>query len=81
MGDITLGVTLEVMGLGSSLIYAPACFAERPELAALATASAQVEAARKQGLRITADMSTYTAGATGLDASMPLWVQAGGTEA
>lgn len=125
------------MGVGSSLIYAPAFFAETPELIALAKASAdcggmyishirnesdhidqaiaelieiskasggpaeiyhlkqagkenwgkldaviaQVEAARAAGLRITADMYTYTAGATGLDASMPLWVQAGGTEA
>jgi N-acyl-D-amino-acid deacylase len=42
---------------------------------------ARVEAARAQGLRITADMYTYTAGATGLDAAMPLWVQAGGREA
>ena len=33
-----------------------------------------------QGLRITADMYTYPAGATGLDAAMPLWVQAGGLE-
>src|SRR3954469_4494672 len=33
---------------------------------------ARVEAARAQGLRITANMYTYTAGATGLDASMPL---------
>jgi N-acyl-D-amino-acid deacylase len=41
---------------------------------------ARVEAARAAGLRITADMYTYTAGATGLDASMPLWVQAGGLE-
>lgn len=125
------------MGVGSSLIYAPAFFAETPELIALASASAQcggmyishirnesdhidvaiaelieiarksggpaeiyhlkqagkanwgkldaviaqVEAARAEGLRITADMYTYTAGATGLDAAMPLWVQAGGTEA
>jgi N-acyl-D-amino-acid deacylase len=37
-----------------------------------------VEAARAQGLKITADMYTYTAGATGLDASMPPWVQEGG---
>lgn len=125
------------MGLGSSLIYAPAFYAETPELIALAKASAacggmyishmrnesdrideaidelitiareaggpaeiyhlkeagaenwgklpavvkQVEAARAAGIRITADMYNYTAGATGLDASMPLWVQAGGLEA
>ena len=37
-----------------------------------------VEAARAEGLQITADMYTYTAGATGLDASMPPWVQEGG---
>ncbi len=41
---------------------------------------AKVEAARKAGLRITADMYNYTAGATGLDAAMPTWVQAGGYE-
>jgi len=41
---------------------------------------ARVEAARAAGLRITADMYTYTAGATGLDASMPPWVQEGGLE-
>jgi N-acyl-D-amino-acid deacylase len=34
--------------------------------------------AQKQGLHITADMYTYTAGATGLDAAMPTWVQEGG---
>ena len=124
------------MGVGSSLIYAPASFAETPELIALATASAQcggmyishmrnesddlvesveelisiakasggpaeiyhlkqagkgnwgkldaviarVEAARASGTRITADMYTYVAGATGLDAAMPPWVQAGGYE-
>ncbi|PZN92049.1 MAG: aminoacylase, partial [Alphaproteobacteria bacterium] len=42
---------------------------------------ARVEAARAAGIRITADMYNYTAGATGLDASMPLWVQDGGLEA
>src|SRR5437763_6105410 len=42
---------------------------------------ARVNAARANGLRITADMYTYTAGATGLDAAMPTWVQAGGYEA
>jgi N-acyl-D-amino-acid deacylase len=41
----------------------------------------QIEAARAAGLRITTDMYTYTAGATGLDAAMPTWVQAGGVEA
>jgi N-acyl-D-amino-acid deacylase len=39
---------------------------------------AKVEAARKDGLQITADMYTYTAGATGLDAAMPPWVLDGG---
>src|SRR4029078_10268963 len=39
---------------------------------------AKVEAARAQGLKITADMYTYPAGATGLDASMPPWVLDGG---
>jgi N-acyl-D-amino-acid deacylase len=39
---------------------------------------AHVEASRKAGVRITADMYLYTAGATGLDASMPPWVQEGG---
>jgi N-acyl-D-amino-acid deacylase len=42
---------------------------------------ARIEAARARGLRITSDMYTYIAGATGLDAAMPLWVQAGGQEA
>jgi N-acyl-D-amino-acid deacylase len=39
---------------------------------------AKVEAARAEGLRITADMYLYTAGSTGLDAAMPPWVQEGG---
>jgi len=125
------------MGVGSSLIYAPAYFAETPELTALAAeagkcggmyishirdegprlieaidelvaisqgsgaraeiyhfkqsgranwdkidaAIARVEAARARGLRITADMYTYPASSTGLDAAMPLWVQEGGIEA
>ncbi|MCA1653232.1 MAG: amidohydrolase family protein [Sphingomonadales bacterium] len=125
------------MGVGSSLIYSPATFAETPELIALAQASAacggmyishmrnesdhvleavdeliaiarqsggpaeiyhlkqagrgnwdkldpiiaRVDAARRGGTRITADMYTYTAGATGLDAAMPPWVRAGGYDA
>lgn len=44
-------------------------------------AIARVEKARAAGLRISADMYTYTAGGTGLAASMPPWVQDGGNEA
>ena len=124
------------LGVGSSLIYAPAYYAETPELIAITeeaakcggmyishmrneghdlleaidelieisrrsgapaeiyhfkqagqanwdkldAAIAKVNAARAEGLRITADMYTYPAGATGLDAAMPVWVQAGGLE-
>ncbi len=39
---------------------------------------AKVDSARAVGLHITADMYNYVAGATGLDASMPPWVQEGG---
>ena len=42
---------------------------------------AMVEKARQDGLQITADMYTYPAGATGLDAAMPPWVLDGGYEA
>jgi len=125
------------MGVGSSLIYSPANYAETPELVALVREAgrcggmyishmrnegnhvleamdeliaisrqsgtpaeiyhlkaagrpnwgkldamiAKIQAARKAGLRISADMYTYTAGATGLDAAMPPWVQNGGLEA
>jgi len=44
-------------------------------------AVAAVEQARADGLHITADIYTYPAGATGLNASMPPWVQEGGFEA
>ncbi len=44
----------------------------------LDAAIAQIEKARAEGLRISADMYNYTAGATGLDAAMPPWVQEGG---
>ncbi len=125
------------LGVGSSLIYAPAFYATTDELVALAKAAGEyggsyishmrseanrlleavdeliriardagvpaeiyhlkaagranwskldavidrVERARAEGLRITADMYTYTAGATGLDAAMPPWVQEGGYDA
>ncbi len=38
----------------------------------------KINTARSEGLKITADMYTYTAGETGLDAAMPPWVQEGG---
>jgi len=41
----------------------------------------KIEKARAEGLALTANMYTYTAGATGLDAAMPPWVQAGGHDA
>ncbi|HKV07824.1 MAG TPA: D-aminoacylase, partial [Thermoanaerobaculia bacterium] len=122
------------LGVGSSLIYAPAFYAKTDELVALCeeagkyggmyishmrsegnrlleavdelieisrrakvpaeiyhlkaagrqnwdkldTVIKKVEEARASGLRITTDMYTYTAGATGLDAAMPPWVQEGG---
>jgi N-acyl-D-amino-acid deacylase len=42
---------------------------------------ARIDKARAEGLHVTTDMYTYTAGATGLDAAMPTWVQDGGLEA
>jgi N-acyl-D-amino-acid deacylase len=47
----------------------------------LDSALERIEAARAEGLRITADMYTYTAGSTGLGATMPPWVQEGGHRA
>ncbi len=40
----------------------------------------KIDSARSSGLKITTDMYTYTAGASGLDAAMPPWVQEGGQE-
>jgi len=124
------------MGVASSLIYAPACYAKTDELIALCRVAAEynglyishlrsessrlleaadelvrisreariraeiyhlkvagqpnwhklepliqnIEAARAEGLAITADMYNYTAAGTGLDAAMPPWVQEGGLE-
>ena len=128
------GMREGALGVGSSLIYAPAFYAKTPELIELSKAAgefggmyishmrsegsrlleaideliqiareagvpaeiyhfkaagqenwdktdaaiARVEAARREGLRITADVYTYPAGATGLNATMPPWVQEGG---
>lgn len=43
-------------------------------------AIAKIEAARAQGLRVTADMYPYVAGSTGLNAVLPPWLHEGGTE-
>ncbi len=40
-----------------------------------------IEGARRQGVKLTADMYTYPAGGTGLDAAMPPWVFDGGAQA
>jgi N-acyl-D-amino-acid deacylase len=42
---------------------------------------AMINEARSKGIKISADMYTYTAGATGLDAAMPPWVFDGGRAA
>src|SRR5437667_4198318 len=39
---------------------------------------ARIEGAQKDGLKITADMYTYTAAGTGLDACLPPWTEDGG---
>ena len=43
-------------------------------------AIARIEKARRGGLKVTADMYTYTAGATGFDACLPPWARSGGYE-
>ena len=45
------------------------------------TLLARIEAARKAGLQIRANMYTYIAGGTGLDACLPPWTHDGGDEA
>ena len=125
------------LGVGSSLIYAPAFYADTDELVALCAVAAEyggryithmrsegdrlleavdevvwiageaglgaeiyhlkaageanwpkmdevvrrIDAVRAAGLDVTANMYNYTAGATGLDAAMPPWVQEGGHDA
>lgn len=66
-------------GIGAEIYHLKA--AGRDNFGKLDDVFARVEAARAQGLDVTANMYTYTAGATGLDAAMPPWVQEGGYEA
>jgi N-acyl-D-amino-acid deacylase len=44
-------------------------------------AVAMIEEARAEGLAVTADVYTYPAGSTGLNAAIPPWVQEGGFDA
>ena len=53
----------------------------RPNWAKLDTLIVLIDSARAAGLQVTADMYTYPASATGLDATMPTWVQEGGQDA
>jgi len=55
-------------------------FGGKPNWGKIDSVLAQIDKARAEGLRVTADMYMYPAGATGLDAAMPTWVQAGGLE-
>jgi len=66
-------------GIGAEIYHLKA--AGKDHWGKLETVFGMIEAARAEGLDITADMYTYTAGATGLDAAMPPWVQEGGHEA
>jgi N-acyl-D-amino-acid deacylase len=66
-------------GIGAEIYHLKAAGQENFDK--LETVFQRIEDARAEGLDITADMYTYTAGATGLDASMPPWVQEGGYEA
>src|SRR5690606_29146228 len=55
--------------------------AGRPNWSKLDEAIATIEAARADGVAITADMYTYPAASTGLSSVLPPWVQEGGQEA
>jgi len=55
--------------------------AGKPNWDKLDPAITLIENARKRGLKITADIYPYTAGATGLSAMMPPWTKDGGNEA
>jgi N-acyl-D-amino-acid deacylase len=52
--------------------------AGQPNWGKLNTLLSRIEAAQKEGLKITADMYTYTAAGTGLDACLPPWTEDGG---
>lgn len=53
----------------------------RPNWPKLDQVMQKVEKARAEGFQVTADVYTYPAGSTGLNSTMPPWVQEGGFEA
>jgi N-acyl-D-amino-acid deacylase len=55
--------------------------AGKPNWSKLESVVDRIEEARRDRLAVTADMYTYTAGATGLNGAMPPWVQEGGFQA
>ena len=55
--------------------------AGQPNWAKMDRVLALINAAQRRGLKITADMYLYTAGSTGLNASLPPWTMDGGYEA
>lgn len=75
--DELIGIGREA-GLPAEIYHLKA--AGKPNWDKLPQMLAKVDTARAKGQRITANMYNYEAGATGLDAAMPTWVQAGGVE-
>jgi N-acyl-D-aspartate/D-glutamate deacylase len=63
-------------GVGGEIYHFKA--AGKDNWSKLPAAIAKIDSARAAGMDIRANMYTYTAAATGLDASMPPWVQEGG---
>jgi N-acyl-D-amino-acid deacylase len=76
--DETIAIARAAGGRGEIYHLKAAGRANWPKMA---QAIAKVDAARAEGLPIGANMYAYTAGATGLDAAMPPWVQEGGNDA
>jgi len=54
--------------------------AYQPNWGRMPAALARLEAARAQGLDVTADIYPYTRASNGLDACLPLWVREGGAD-
>jgi N-acyl-D-amino-acid deacylase len=69
----TAGIRVEIFHFKNA--FQPNWEKATPEVLAL------IEAARDRGVDIAADMYPYVAGGTGIDATVPTWVFAGGEEA